>query len=728
MVREAKSIKKLTNSLSGYLDSDQLEQVKKAYFFAESAHSGQYRVSGDPYVSHPLAVAEILSNLKMDEDCLSAAMLHDVIEDSGIPKTFLKKEFNKEVANLVDGVSKLDKVELSSKKDLQAESFQKMVLAMSEDIRVIVVKLADRLHNMRTLKYLTKEKRGRIASETLEIYAPIAHRLGMHQIYRELEDLAFEVLHPLRYRVIDQAIKTNTRGRKKILSKIKTSLRQKLKQNDLKVNVTGRRKHCYGIYKKMKRQNKTLKEVLDVYAFKITLNNVIDCYKALGIIHNAFNPIEGRFKDYIAIPKSNSYQSLHTGIITFEGLPIEIQIRTSEMDELAEYGIAAHWVYKSGQKDNPAQARARRWVNGLMEINERSEDASDFVEVIKTGLVSNEVYVFTPQGDIIDLPKDSTPVDFAFALHSDIGLHCKGCRINKNLAPLSVPLESGQTIEILTDKLPQANPTWLEFVRTSRARSAIRHNLKNLKDSESRKFGKLLLEQALSTHTTKLRDVPKNRMKKLLTSLNIKSVRQLLEEIGSGRRSSLVVANQIMQFLDETEEDLIQFSDIQISGSEGLVMVYSSCCRPIPGDHIIAHFSKNRGIVIHQERCKNIIPIRHDPALCSPVRWEENISGDFSVEIKIVAEDKAGILAEVSAVIAEFSKNIESVKSDPPVGDKVELFMLLGVSGRDDLAKILRRLRRMESILSATRIHSWEERKITLPIIDDDVKDEDNFN
>ena len=725
MATEKKNLNKLTKNLGKYLDQDQLEQVKKAYFFAANAHSGQFRVSGDPYVTHPLAVAEILGTLKMDQDCLSAAMLHDVIEDSGIPKTFLKKEFNKEVANLVDGVSKLDKVELTSKKDLQAESFQKMVLAMSEDIRVIVVKLADRLHNMRTIKFLNKEKKLRIANETIEIYAPIAHRLGMHQIYRELEDLAFEILYPLRFRVIEEAVKRNTRGRKKILKKVENSISQKLQEQDLDCAISSRRKHYYGIYKKMKRQSKTLKEVLDLYALKITTSNAMDCYKALGVIHNAFNPIEGRFKDYIAIPKSNSYQSLHTGIMTFEGLPVEIQIRTSEMDELAEFGIAAHWVYKSGEKDNPVQARARRWVNGLMEINARSEDASDFVEVIKTGLVSNEVYVFTPQGDIIDLPKDSTPIDFAFALHSDIGLHCSGCRINKNLAPLSVPLESGQTVEIITDKVPQTNPSWLDFIRTSRARSAIRHNLKNLKESESRKFGKRLLEQSLFPHQTKLRDVPKNKMKKLLTSLNYKSVRELLESIGSGKRSSLVVAHQIMQFLDEKENEEIQFSNLQITGAEGLVVTYSSCCRPIPGDHVIAHFSTSRGIVIHQERCKNILPIRHDPALCSPVQWEDTLSGDFSVEIKIVAADKAGILAEVSAVIAEYSTNIESIKSDPPAGNKVDLYILLAVTDRDHLAKILRRLRRKDFVISATRIHSWEQRNATLPIIEEEIS-EDN--
>ena len=469
MVAKKKAINRLNNNLSEYLNTSQLEQVNKAYLYASNAHSGQFRSSGDPYVSHPVAVAEILAEFQMDEDCLTAAMLHDVIEDSGIPKSFLKKEFNSNVAELVDGVSKLDKISLNSKKEEQAENFQKMVLAMSQDIRVIVLKLADRLHNMRTLNFLSIERQKRISQETIEIYAPIAHRLGMHQIYRELEDLAFQVLNPYRSKVLKDAISKKTRGRKKILTKIESSIQEKMLEYDLLCQVSGRRKHLYGIFKKMKKQSKSLEEVLDVYAFKITLEDSMDCYKALGILHNAFKPIEGRFKDYIAIPKSNSYQSLHTGIMTFDGLPVEIQIRTNDMDELAEFGVAAHWFYKTGQKDNPAQSRARRWVNTLMEVQKTVEDPQDFIEVVKTGLVPNEIYVFTPRGDIIELPKESTPLDFAFAVHSDVGIHCKGCRINKNLAPLSVPLESGQTVSIITDKYPQSNPAWLEFVRTSKA-------------------------------------------------------------------------------------------------------------------------------------------------------------------------------------------------------------------------------------------------------------------
>ena len=710
MFANEKSLKKLNKNLSSYLNNSQLEQVNKAYLYAANAHSGQFRSSGDPYVTHPVAVAEILAKFKMDEDCLTAAMLHDVIEDSGIPKSFLKKEFNSNVAELVDGVSKLDKISLNSKQEEQAENFQKMVLAMSQDIRVIVLKLADRLHNMRTLEFLSEKRQKRIALETLEIYAPIAHRLGMHQIYRELEDIAFEVINPFRSKVLKNAIDKKTKGRKKILSKIESSIKEKMIENEIPCQVHGRRKHLYGIFKKMKRQSKSLEEVMDVYAFKITIDDAMDCYKVLGILHNSFKPIEGRFKDYIAIPKSNSYQSLHTGIMTFDGLPVEIQIRTHDMDELAEFGVAAHWFYKTGHADNPAQSRARRWVNTLLEVQKNIDDPQDFIDVIKTGLVPNEIYVFTPNGDIVELPKDSTPIDFAFAVHSDIGLHCKGCRINKNLAPLSVPLESGQTINIITDKYPQANPTWLEFVRTSRARSAIRNSTKNLKASKARKYGKNLLEQSLRPHRIKLRNVPKPRMSKLLDAINVKSVRELLEQIGSGQRSSLVVAHQIIQFLDYDQKDLIELSNIQISGSEGLVLSYAACCKPIPGDNIIAHFSNQKGIVIHTERCKNMTALRKDPAHCAPVQWEKDVVGDFSVEIKIISDDRPGLLAEISASISETDSNIVNFRMDPPAGTSIQMFVVIEVKDRQHLAKIMRKLRRLNHVMSVSRIHNQDQK------------------
>ena len=536
-----------------------------------------------------------------------------------------------------------------------------------------------------------------------------------HQIYRELEDRAFEVLNPHRATILRKAIDTATKGRKKILSKIEKSIKEKLKENDLIGDVVGRQKHLYGIFKKMRKQGKPLSEVLDVYAFKIIVESAMDCYKALGVLHNAFSPIEGRFKDYIAIPKSNSYQSLHTGVITFDGLPVEIQIRTNEMDELAEFGIAAHWLYKSGEeKDSPVQARARRWVNNLVEIQKNTENSRDFVEIIKTGLVPNEIYVFTPKGRIIELPKGSTPIDFAFMVHSDIGLHCRGCRINKNLAPLSVPLESGQTVEIITDDIPQAQPSWLEMVVTSRARSAIRHQLKNLRSSEARKFGKKLLENSLAQHNLKLRSIPKSRMSKLLDSLKVNSLNDLLQQIGLGIRPSNFVANQIMQAIDFDSPSLIESSNLQISGSEGLLVTYGPCCKPIPGDPVVAHFTAGRGMVIHQERCKNILPIKDDPALCAPVQWEDNIDGDFSAELVVTTQDRPGILAEISSAISEMNKNIEGIRGEAPVGNQVQLFLIIEVSGRDDLANIMKALKKTKNVISVNRVHSSEDRKLRI--------------
>jgi guanosine-3',5'-bis(diphosphate) 3'-pyrophosphohydrolase len=537
----------------------------------------------------------------------------------------------------------------------------------------------------------------------------------MHQIYRELEDRAFEVLNPHRATILRKAIDTATKGRKRILSKIEKSIKEKLKENDLIGDVVGRQKHLYGIFKKMRRQAKPLSEVLDVYAFKITVESAMDCYKALGVLHNAFSPIEGRFKDYIAIPKSNSYQSLHTGVITFDGLPVEIQIRTSEMDELAEFGIAAHWLYKSGEeKDSPVQARARRWVNNLVEIQKNTENSRDFVEIIKTGLVPNEIYVFTPKGRIIELPKGSTPLDFAFMVHSDVGLHCRGCRINKNLAPLSVPLESGQTVEIITDDIPQAQPSWLEMVVTSRARSAIRHQLKNLRSSEARKFGKKLLENSLMQHNLKLRSIPKSRMSKLLDSLKVKSLNDLLQQIGLGIRPSNFVANQIMQAIDFDSPSLIESSNLQISGSEGLLVNYGPCCKPIPGDPVVAHFTAGRGMVIHQERCKNILPIKDDPALCAPVQWEDDIDGNFSAELVVTTQDRPGILAEISSAISEMNKNIEGIRGETPAGNQVQLFLIIEVSGRDDLAKVMKALKKTKNVISVNRVHSSEDRKLRI--------------
>ena len=483
------SIDALSEKLSDYLDSGQIEQVNKAFEFASEAHSGQFRTSGDPYVSHPIAVASILSSYHMDEDSLSAAMLHDVIEDCGVPKSVIEKEFNKNVANLVDGVSKLDQLKISSKTEAHAENFQKMILAMAKDIRVIVVKLADRLHNMRTIEYLDKEKQKLKARETLEIYAPIAHRIGMNTVYRELEDRSFKVLYPTRYRRLRVATKKSRGSQKRLLKKIKRTLEKKLVDQGIPAYVEGREKHTYSIYKKMKESRRAFDEIMDVVAFKVIVDSPDNCYKTLGVIHSIFKPIEGRFKDFISIPKSNGYQSIHTGVVGLDGQPIEFQIKTEEMNEMAENGIASHWIYKMGEgtESNPQQ-KARRWVADLLEMRDNLESSEEFIESVKTDIFPDEIYVFTPEGEIIQLVAGSTAIDFAYSVHTDIGHHCRACRINRKLAPLSVPLESGQTVEILRDKIPQTSPAWLNFAVSSRARNSIRTYLSNLKISEARKL------------------------------------------------------------------------------------------------------------------------------------------------------------------------------------------------------------------------------------------------
>ena len=598
------SIDALSEKLSDYLEPKQIEQVNKAFEFANEAHSGQFRTSGDPYVSHPIAVANILSSFHMDEDSLSAAMLHDVIEDCGVPKKVIEEQFNKNVANLVDGVSKLDQLNITSRTEVNAENFQKMILAMAKDIRVIVVKLADRLHNMRTIEYLDQEKKKRIAKETLEIYAPIAHRIGMNNVYRELEDRSFKVLYPTRYRELRTALKKNRGSQKRLLNKIKRTLEKKLVDQGIPSYVEGREKHIYSVYRKMKQNNRSFEEIMDVCAFKVIVDNADNCYKALGVVHNIFKPIEGRFKDYISIPKSNGYQSIHTVVIGLDVQPIEIQIKTEEMNEMAENGIASHWIYKMGEgtETNPQQ-KARRWVADLLEMRDNFESSEEFIESVKTDIFPDEIYVFTPEGEIIQLGEGSTAIDFAYAVHTDIGHHCRACRINRKLAPLSVPLESGQTIEILRDKIPQTSPAWLNFAATSRARNKIRHYLSNLKTSEARKLGKKLLDQSLGHLNVKLKHLKKDELREALDALGVRSLNRLLEEIGLGKRVGNVVSQQMLSVLNkESNKGDSSILALEITGTEGLVVNYATCCKPIPGDSVIGHFTSS-GLVVHQERC-----------------------------------------------------------------------------------------------------------------------------
>ena len=707
------SISALSKKLSDYLDPKKVKQVNKAYDFACEAHSGQYRSSGDPYVTHPIAVASILGNFRMDEDSLTAAMLHDVMEDSGIPKSVIEKKFNKEVANLVDGVSKLNTLTISSKTESQAENLQKMVLAMSKDIRVIVVKLADRLHNMRTLLYLDREKQLRIAKETLEIYAPIAHRIGMNNLYRELEDLAFKTIYPTRYERLIAAVKKNRGGQKRLLNKIQKEMSDRLLKEGIASLVEGREKHIYSIYRKMKERRRSFEEIMDVYAIKIIVDTPENCYRTLGHIHNMYKPVRGRFKDYIAIPKSNGYQSIHTGVIALKGIPIEIQIKTQEMNDMAENGIASHWLYKSGNNsDSSPQIKARRWVAGLLEMRENYETTEEFINSVKTDIFPDEIYVFTPQGEVIEMPGGSTAIDFAYAVHTDIGHHCRACRINKKLAPLSVPLESGQTIEILRDTVPQTSPAWLNFATTTKARHSIRNYLGNLKSSEARKFGKKLLEQSLENLNIKLKNVDKDKLRGALDSIGGRSLNRILKEIGLGIRVANVVARQIAGFVNKDSEiESDSAIPLEITGSEGLVVNYAPCCKPIPGDSVMGHFTADKGLVVHQERCKNILSFRKDPQQCFPVNWGESSGKVFTSQIKIMANDEPGLLANIASAITETGTNISSIQTTDLNSGIHDFVLDLEVSDRLHLSKIIKKIKTLKSIASVSRIHDQEERQ-----------------
>jgi len=707
------SIAALSKKLEDYLNPTEVKQVNKAYDFACEAHSGQYRSSGDPYVSHPVAVASILSTLRMDEDSLSAAMLHDVMEDTGIPKTVIEKKFNKNVANLVDGVSKLDKLSIVKGTETEAENLQKMVLAMSKDIRVIVVKLADRLHNMRTLMYVDREKQLRIAKETLEIYAPIAHRIGMNSLYRELEDLAFKTVYPTRYERLKVAVKKNRGGQKRVLNKIQKDISSRLLKEGIAAIVEGREKHIYSIYRKMKERRRSFEEIMDVYAIKIVVDSAENCYRSLGHIHSLYKPVEGRFKDYIAIPKSNGYQSIHTGVIGLKGIPVEIQIKTQEMNDMAENGIASHWLYKSGDRsDSSPQIKARRWVAGLLEMRESYETTEEFIESVKTDIFPDEIYVFTPQGEIIEMSAGSTAIDFAYAVHTDIGHHCRACRINKKLAPLSVPLESGQTVEILREKVPQTSPAWLNFATTPRARSSIRHYLSNLKTSEARKFGKKLLDQSLASLNIKLRDIDKDDLRGALDSIGGRSLNRILKEIGLGLRVANIVAQQIAGFVNQDSELRSNSAvPLEITGSEGLIVNYATCCKPIPGDSVIGHFTADKGLVVHQERCKNILSFREDPQQCFPINWGERSGRVFTAQIKIVANDEPGLLANIASAITDEETNICSIQTTELIPGTHDFVLDLEVSDRLHLSKIIRKIKNLKPVVSISRIHDQEMRQ-----------------
>ncbi|MED5412102.1 MAG: bifunctional GTP diphosphokinase/guanosine-3',5'-bis pyrophosphate 3'-pyrophosphohydrolase [Pseudomonadota bacterium] len=712
------TIDSLADGLSNYLEKDQVNSVRRAYFYAEQAHDGQVRRSGDAYVTHPLAVASILSEMHMDHQSLMAAMLHDVIEDTGITKTAIKSQFGHTVADLVDGVSKLNKITFSSRAEAQAENFQKMAMAMAKDLRVILVKIADRLHNMRTLEVLTPDKRRRIARETLDIYAPIANRLGMNNVRVEFEELGFAALYPMRARRISAAVKSIRGNRKEIVSQIQTSLEACLEREGLPGRTIGREKHLFSIYEKMRSKRKSFSEIMDVYAFRIIVDRADSCYRVLGAVHSLYKPVPGRFKDYIAIPKANGYQSLHTTLFGMHGVPIEIQIRTEEMEAMANNGISSHWLYKSSD-DLPSNAhiRAREWVNGLLEMQKHAGNSLEFIENVKIDLFPDEIYVFTPKGQIFELPAGSTAVDFAYAIHTDVGNSCVACRISRRLAPLSEPLQSGQTVEIITAPGTQPNPAWLSFVVTGKARSNIRHYLKNQKHSESVALGRRLLNKALAGFGTQIESITNDNFESALKQANLKSVDQLLEEIGLGNRMSYMIAQrlaaQVNISADEGEPaEPEQQATLAIRGSEGLVMNYAKCCHPIPGDPIVGHISSGRGMVIHTDDCNNIADIRDNPEKCIAVSWDPEVEGEFSVELRVELENQRGIIATLATTITGAEANIEKISTVERDARFSIVNLSLNVKNRVHLARVMKRVRLIKPVTKVTRVKSRKVKKV----------------
>lgn len=699
------TIEALSHRLSSYLEAPQINLVKRAYYYAEQAHDGQKRRSGEAYITHPLAVADILATMHMDHQSLMAAMLHDVIEDTGISKKAIAKQFGDSVAELVDGVSKLTQIEFESHAEKQAENFQKMALAMANDLRVILVKLADRLHNMRTLGAMPPDKKRRIAKETLEIYAPIAHRLGMNDLRLELEDRGFYSMYPLRATRLQAALKSARGNRKELVEQIQTALEKRLYSENLTAIVVGREKHLFSIYEKMRTKKKFFKEIMDVYAFRIIVDSVDTCYRALGVIHNLYKPVAGEFKDYIAIPKANGYQSLHTVLVGMHGVPIEVQIRTKEMDEMANSGIAAHFLYKSNSNDtiNASHNRARQWVQGLLEMQRRAGDSLEFIENVKIDLFPDEVYVFTPKGKIVELPTGATAVDFAYAVHTDIGNACVACRINGRLAPLSQPLLSGQKITIMTAQGAQPNPNWLNFVVSGKARSAIRHYLKNQRHHQSVALGRRLLSKAFNDLQMSYEQLNEEQQQKLLLETKVDSLEALLEEIGLGNRVALSTAKLLKPDTPDTKPRASNTNaPITIDSADGMMISFARCCRPIPGDPIIGHISSGKGLVIHQDTCRNIADLRNSPDKISLVNWAANVSGEFLVDVRVEVESERGIIATLATRITEQGGSIEHINVQERDAHNSVINLCIGVHNRVHLANILRRIRLMSFVI---RIH-----------------------
>ncbi len=694
----------LQQQISSYLSPAQIALVAHAFHIGEEAHRGQMRKSGEPYITHPVAVARILADMHMDGETIVAAILHDTIEDTDITKADVEAQFGSTVADLVDGVTKLDKVDFASREAATAESFRKMLLAVARDLRVILIKLADRLHNMRTLGAMNPDSRRRIARETLEIYAPIAQRLGMNAIKAELQDLGFRAYYPTRHRVIDAELRRLMGNRREPMQKIAEELKHKLDQEGVPARLIGRIKSPYGTYRKMKREHKTFDQVMDVQGFRVVVGGVMQCYCALGAVHNLYKPVDGRFKDYIAIPKANGYQSLHTTLFGPFGQPLEVQIRTEDMDTVAERGVAAHWIYKSDNSPaNSAQHRAREWLQGLLDSQRQAGNPIEFLDNVRVDLFPDEVYLFTPKGRILALPRHACAIDFAYAVHTDVGDHAVAARVDQRLVPLRTRLHSGQTVEIITAPRASPKPHWLEFVVTSKARTSIRHYLRHLQHEDAVAMGARMLERALDALGASLDSIPRERIESMLADNRVQRLEELLADLALGNRMPAVVAKQLARGEKGRSEPSRHAEVVRISGAERGVVSFGNCCHPVPGDPIVGFLSAGKGLVIHRTSCPNVVELRKHPERMMLVDWEAQAEGEFRVQLKIEVANKPGVLATVAAAIAAQDCNIENVEYGERDMTSATLFFTLEVHNTQQLNDLMRKLRRIEVVQTVQR-------------------------
>ncbi len=700
------AVQSLDASRFGYLKKADIARLADAYRFSESAHAGQKRQSGDPYISHPLAVAEILAGWHLDGQALMAALLHDVMEDTAVTKAEISETFGKPVAELVDGLSKLDKIEFQSAEDAQAENFRKMLLAMARDVRVILIKLADRLHNMRTLDAVPPAKRQRVARETMEIYAPIANRLGLNALYHELQELAFAHLHPLRYRTLVKATKSARGNRREVVGKIESSVKAKLADAGIVAAVSGREKHIYSIYRKMIEKHLSFSEVHDIYGLRVVVKDVATCYLALGALHALYKPVPGKFKDYIAIPKANGYQSLHTALIGPYGVPLEVQIRTEQMHHLAEAGVASHWMYKDDTVSlSDLQKKTHQWLQSLLEIQNQSGDPHEFLEHVKVDLFPDEVYVFTPKGKILSLPRGATAVDFAYQVHTDIGNRCVAAKVNGELVPLRTELRNGERVEIITASHAKPNPAWLQYVRTGKARANIRHFLKTMQYDESMALGERLLEQALKGYNVALNDIDDASWERVIRETVGRTKRELLADIGLGKQLPAVVARRLVMRTEADARPVGKAASVVIRGTEGMAVQLASCCHPIPGDGIVGSMKKGQGLVVHNAECRVIERSRrNEPEQWIDVEWAPATSRLYQAAIKVMVANQRGVLAKVASEIAEGGANIDSISMEEDRAVFTTMHLVVEVQGRQHLARVMRALRRVPDVKKLSRV------------------------